>query len=68
MSDNEGFKVGLFIGFFAGLFFMGLASNLLPKYGPWDIAKIRDQCESNLPRNQNCVMQFIPEEKNNVSR
>lgn len=58
-------KEGIFITFSAGvvigLFIMGL---LMTHTGPNSKAKIdsaKAECELNIPRNQNCVMQFVPE-------
>lgn len=58
-------KEGIFITFSAGvvigLFIMGL---LMTHAGPNSKAKIdsaKAECELNIPRNQNCVMQFVPE-------
>lgn len=44
-----------------GVIFMGL---LMSHVGPNSKAKIdtrKAECELNIPRNQNCVMQFVPE-------
>lgn len=48
-------------GLVIGVFIMGL---LMTHIGPNSKAKIdtrKAECELNIPRNQNCVMQFVPE-------
>lgn len=50
-------------GVVIGLFAMGL---LMTHVGPNSKAKVdsrKAECELNIPRNQNCVMQFVPENK-----
>lgn len=47
-----------------GVMIMGL---LMSHVGPNSKAKIdsaKAECELNIPRNQNCVMQFVPEKVN----
>lgn len=49
------------IGMVFGVFIMGLA---MTHIGPNSKAKIdarKAECELNIPRNQSCVMQFVPE-------
>ena len=53
----------LIVGFAFGLFTMGV---LMTHIGPNSKAKVdarKAECELNIPRNQNCVMQFVPEKK-----
>ena len=53
----------LIVGFVFGLFTMGV---LMTHIGPNSKAKVdarKAECELNIPRNQNCVMQFVPEKK-----
>lgn len=53
----------LIVGFAFGLFTMGV---LTTHIGPNSKAKVdarKTECELNIPRNQNCVMQFVPEKK-----
>lgn len=60
MSDA---RAAAFIGFVVGAFVMG---TILTHTGPNSRAKIDErkaECELNIPRNQNCVMQFVPEQK-----
>lgn len=48
-------------GVVIGVFIMGL---LMTHVGPNSKAKIdtrKAECELKIPRNQNCVMQFVPE-------
>lgn len=56
-------KAAFFVGAVAGMFFMGLA---MTHIGPTSKAKVdslKAECELNIPRNQSCVMQFVPEKK-----
>lgn len=56
-------KFALFVGCVAGMFFMGMG---MTHIGPNSKAKVdarKAECELNIPRNQNCVMQFVPENK-----
>lgn len=53
----------LIVGFAFGLFTMGV---LMTHIGPNSKAKVdarKAECELNIPRNQSCVMQFVPEKK-----
>lgn len=53
----------LIVGFAFGLFTMGV---LTTHIGPNSKAKVdarKAECELNIPRNQSCVMQFVPEKK-----
>ena len=53
----------LIVGFAFGLFTMGV---LMTHIGPNSKAKVdarKHECELNIPRNQSCVMQFVPEKK-----
>lgn len=48
-------------GLVIGVFIMGL---LMTHVGPNSKAKVdarKAECELNIPRNQSCVMQFVPE-------
>lgn len=50
-------------GLIIGLVCMGMA---MTHIGPNSKAKVdsrKAECELNIPRNQNCVMQFVPEKK-----
>lgn len=61
---NEGYLLTFSAGVVIGLFAMGL---LMTHVGPNSKAKIdtrKAECELNIPRNQNCVMQFVPEKVN----
>lgn len=51
------------VGVVVGAFIMGM---LMTHNGPNSKAKVdslKAECELNVPRNQNCVMQFVPEKK-----
>lgn len=53
----------LVAGCVIGVILMGL---LMSHVGPNSKAKVdarKAECELNIPRNQNCVMQFVPENK-----
>lgn len=53
----------LIVGFAFGMITMG---ELVTHIGPNSKAKVdarKAECELNIPRNQNCVMQFVPEKK-----
>lgn len=55
------FMGGALMGATIGVAIMGL---LMTHAGPNSKAKIdsaKAECELNIPRNQNCVMQFVPE-------
>lgn len=58
---KEGFFFTFLVGGVIGVFIMGL---VMTHYGPNSKAKVdarKAECELNIPRNQNCVMQFVPE-------
>ena len=58
---KDGYLITFSAGVVIGLFIMGL---LMTHAGPNSKAKIdsaKAECELNIPRNQNCVMQFVPE-------
>lgn len=51
------------VGGVIGIFIMGM---VMTHVGPNSKAKVdsrKAECELNIPRNQNCVMQFVPEKK-----
>lgn len=58
-------KEDCFFAFGAGSVIGGIIIGLLMSHvGPNSKAKIdarKAECELNIPRNQNCVMQFVPE-------
>lgn len=61
---KEAILFAFIAGVVIGLFAMGL---LMTHVGPNSKAKIdtrKAECELNIPRNQNCVMQFVPEKVN----
>ena len=58
---KDGYLITFSAGGVIGAFLMGL---LMTHAGPNSKAKIdsaKAECELNIPRNQNCVMQFVPE-------
>lgn len=58
---KDGYLITFSAGGVIGAFLMGL---LMSHAGPNSKAKIdsaKAECELNIPRNQNCVMQFVPE-------
>lgn len=58
---KDGYLITFSAGGVIGAFLMGL---LMTHVGPNSKAKIdsaKAECELNIPRNQNCVMQFVPE-------
>lgn len=60
MSQNPEWKEILVLGFFLGV----LSACLLSYFtSTREIKNKRIECELNIPRNQNCVMQFVPEIK-----
>ena len=60
MSQNPEWKTILLIGFILGFVFMGFLSYMSVTR---EVKAKQAECEINLPRNQSCVMQFIPEVK-----
>lgn len=60
MSRNPDWQQILGIGLVLGGFIMGM---LIYWTTTREIYIKKSECELNIPRNQNCVMQFIPETK-----
>ena len=60
MNRNPDWKQIFGCGFVIGSFIMGMACY-------WgntrEVSMKKTECELNIPRNQNCVMQFVPETK-----
>lgn len=51
------------LGMVFGAFIVGM---VMTHVGPNSKAKVdsrKAECELNIPRNQNCIMQFVPEKK-----
>lgn len=59
MKDET--KGAFIVGLVLGAFIMGICMTFIGKYTPYVITTLRSECELNIPRNQNCVMQFVPE-------
>lgn len=60
-AHTVSFLGGALMGATIGVAIMGL---LMTHAGPNSKAKVdarKAECELNIPRNQNCVMQFVPE-------
>lgn len=63
MSQNPDWK-GIFgVGALIGAVVMGLLMTFVGEVPMREVNTAKEQCELNIPRNQNCVMQFIPELK-----
>lgn len=60
MNENPEWKAILLVGFFIGFFLACLVSYFTSTR---EVKIKRIECELNIPRNQNCVMQFVPEIK-----
>jgi hypothetical protein len=63
MNRNQDWAAILGTGFILGLFAMGFTKQFLGSNPDAKTWKLKDACELNIPRNQQCVMQFIPESK-----
>lgn len=50
-------------GLVAGLLTMGVAMTHIGPNSRAKVDSLKAECELNIPRNQNCVMQFVPEKK-----
>lgn len=63
MSDfvkNPDWKTILLMGFILGFIAMGILSYMSVTK---EVKAKKTECELNIPRNQKCVMQFVPEIK-----
>ena len=63
MSDfvkNPDWKTILLMGFILGFIAMGILSYM---HVTKEVKHKKAACELNIPRNQQCVMQFVPETK-----
>jgi hypothetical protein len=61
MKMNPEWLPAFTVGFVIGMFTIGVA---MTHIGPNSVAKVdsrKAECELNIPRNQSCVMQFVPE-------
>lgn len=59
MKDDD-WKLPFGAGFIIGLFLMGVLMYITTTR---EMHHKKDACELNIPRSQNCVMQFVPETK-----
>lgn len=59
MKDET--KGAFVVGLVLGAFIMGVCMTFIGTYTPYVISNLRSECEINIPRNQNCIMQFVPE-------
>lgn len=53
----------LLIGVVMGVFIMGATKEFIGPNSGSKIKTLQSEYELNLPRNQECVMQFVPEKK-----
>lgn len=63
MSKNDTIIPAILIGFVIGALTIGVG---MTHIGPVSRAKVdaaKEKCELNIPRNQSCIMQFVPEKK-----
>lgn len=52
---------GTFVGgFCAGMFAMGCLLTCIPGIGWHDAAKSKEACEKSLPRDQECIPNYVP--------
>lgn len=57
--NNDSLWLGI-VGFIFGLCVMGLLTRYIGTNPQIETINKREACELNIPRNQHCVMQFIP--------
>lgn len=60
MRRNPDWQQIFGIGLVIGAFIMGMISYWTTTR---EVKQKRTECELNIPRNQNCIMQFVPEKK-----
>lgn len=56
-------KAAFTIGFLIGTFAMGLCMTHIGENSKAKVDSHKAECELSIPRNQTCIMQFIPEGK-----
>jgi len=61
---SEGWS-GFWCGVFVGLILMGALETCIPGIGYHDAMKSKIACEKSLPRDQNCVPNYVPSEVRN---
>lgn len=59
MKDEA--RIAYCLGVVAGMLLMGLAMEYIGPNSRAKVDSIKAECELNIPRNQSCVMQFVPE-------
>lgn len=62
MSNNACMAAAI-MGALLGIFITGIGMTFFDKNNTWDTAKAREVCEKSLPRDQHCILHFIPTPK-----
>ena len=60
MSKNPDWVQIFGVGFVLGMFFMGVVMTHIGENNLSKVRQLKSECELNIPRNQVCVMQFVP--------
>lgn len=63
MTSDSSAIWALIVGFVLGLFVMGMAKTYFGDYATSKLIAAREQCEKSLPRDQICVINYIPEKE-----
>lgn len=63
-SKNPDWPQIVGMGFVFGMFSMGVVMTHAGKNSPSKVSQLKAECELNIPRNQECVMQFVPGKPN----
>lgn len=63
MMDNSTGGFIFIVGLVVGLFVMGLCKTYFGDYATSKLIAAREQCEKSLPRDQICVINYIPEKE-----
>lgn len=63
MKSNPEWLSILTVGFIIGMLTMGVGMTYIGPNSKAKVDSLKTECELNIPRNQNCVMQFVPETK-----
>lgn len=59
---NDDF-VAFVVGMFLGIFFMGILMIFVGEPSKREVTLAKEACEQNIPRNQTCILNFVPEKK-----